>query len=264
MKFFTRTLSFLLVLAFLTAPAQANKIRLGLILEKQNNDNLDEQILNSATTAFLSSKRFILAERERLDAVFDEKGLKGFIGDQEGSRLEETLGLEMLGLVSYSVSQQRNHSGEVEWGYTIAVRLTDVATGEVFATVDSKRPGIALAPSPMLAGDDLLDNLRGLFPPEGYVIQVSEQKAVVDLGSTMGIEKGDILEVVELGPPVIHPVTGRELPGPESVVAVLKVERVNAELSTCRVKSADTGIEVGNQVRYKDKKSMFKMLKRAF
>lgn len=261
-----RTSAVLATLVFLllvTGPAEA-KIRLGLVLEETERpwnerklDTIGEQVINETTQAFLSSKSFIVAERQALQAVFQEKGLKGFIGDQEGSSLEETTGLEMLGLVSYAQGQRHDINGLPVETFNITVRLIDVATGEVFGTVDSKRPSVPLPSSIRKAGDDLRDNLRGMFPAEGYVIQLSGQEAVIDLGATLGLKKGDTLEVIEQGESVLHPVTGRELPGPERTVAKLKVKRVDMELSTCQLKSVEGEVSVGSRVRFQDKTSVF-------
>jgi hypothetical protein len=278
----------LATLCGLAADARAEDLNIGLVLVQEANhyrrDDLDAEVINAATEAFLRSRRFTVVERHALDTVFQEKGLKGFIGDPDGADMGETLGLDWIGLLSYSVDQVRNDRGEIEQSYRLAVRMLEVSSARVLHTIDSVREssGIAknlrasgeemfneeMAEQDMeawsfgdtvdAAGDRLLENLRETFPPYGYVIQrIDDHKVVVDLGTEEGLRKGDKLEVFVYGDPILHPVTGREIPGREITRAVLKVLTPQAGLSTCKVKKSEGEFYVGARVRFKSQDGLF-------
>ncbi|MEA1924227.1 MAG: VCBS repeat-containing protein, partial [Pseudomonadota bacterium] len=71
-------------------------------------------------------------------------------------------------------------------------------------------------------------------PLSGYLVQVGPQGIVVDCGRKKGVAVGDLFAVLQPGPPLIHPVTGRPMGVQERLVASLKVMRVEADYAICR------------------------------
>ena len=71
-------------------------------------------------------------------------------------------------------------------------------------------------------------------PLSGYLVQVGPQGVVVDCGRKKGVAVGDLFAVLQPGPPLIHPVTGRSMGVQERLVAALKVMRVEADYAICR------------------------------
>ncbi len=252
------------------AEAGAQDLEIGLVLVQQGRDDLNTKAIQVASDAFLRSQRFTVVERQALDQVFQEKGLKGFIGDTEGADIGQTEGLDWIGLLSYTVEQD---------SYQLSVRMLEVRSAQVLHTINSdsgergsrsfadriRTTGARFVDQTVdqtlgaevvdesfeAAGERLLENLLVTFPAQGYVIQLmDEREVVVDLGVEQGLREGDSLEVFSYGPSIIHPVTGREIRGPEIVQAVLTVRSVEAGLSTCRVKKAEGPIDVGAVVRF--------------
>lgn len=250
-------LSPLLVLCLLFAAAapsvaQEEKVqyRLGLVLDKGKKDReIAEDVLNAATRAFFESKRFTLVERSQLDAVFTEKDLQGFLG-KGNKELSDVLGLDMLGIVAYTV--EPTSAGTL---FTIEVRLVDVKTGSILATLTSERSDYLTPPSaPRVAGKALFQNVREAFPPFGYVVKASGKSVVVDLGSDSGVKKGDAFEVVKEGEQIIHPRTGEVLSAEMIVVGELKVVSTSADLATCKLTDGEGA--VGSIVRFKGRNSI--------
>ncbi|MBN2808687.1 MAG: VCBS repeat-containing protein [Deltaproteobacteria bacterium] len=68
----------------------------------------------------------------------------------------------------------------------------------------------------------------------GYLVQVGPQGVVVDCGRKKGVAVGDLLAVLQAGPPLFHPVSGQPLGAQERLLAVLKVLRVEADYALCR------------------------------
>lgn len=261
----------LLVLAsVLPASAQVEKgvYKLGLIpdakekrYENEREKRYREDVFNAATTAFVAARRFSMVERKQLDAVFTEKSLQEFIGGQVNNKLSDLLGLDLVGVVSYTVDNSKSPRGELKTKCIIDVRLIDVKSASILATVtsdDPDRPSSLLLPSstPREAGELLYQGVREAFPPLGYVVSVTGKEAVVDLGSEAGLKDGDTLEIVAEGEQIIHPVTGKVLSAPMKVIGELKVVTASPQVSTCKIKSKGE-IRPANLVRLKGTKSVF-------
>lgn len=274
----------------LAGQAGAEPLKIGLVLGQKSYHHEDEAAaLNAATQAFLLSRRFTVVERQALDSVFQEKGLKGFIGDNEGAEMSDTEGLDWIGILTYTTETVRDPNGRRQETYVLSLRMIEVKTAQVLYTIDSRpeesKPSgmirtfghrmlgrhvgadvqqvvgemesMAAADSFDAAGERLLNRILETFPPEGYVIDVvNPRRVVVDIGADQGLREGDLLEVYSIGPPIIHPVTGVELPGREIYEGKLKVLSVDGVLSTCKVKSSDAGIDVGARVRFEPKEGL--------
>lgn len=229
--------------------------KLGLILPDKDKRH-DRDVLNAATDAFVTAKRFTVVERKELDAVFTEKDLQEFIGGQVNNKLSDVLGLDLLGVVGYTVETTPDSKGKPVKSWIIDVRLVAVKTASVLATITSNRPNILTPLTPREAGDRLLKSIREAFPPLGVIVQIEGKKVVIDLGSEAGVKKGDSLEIVSQGEEIIHPVTGELLPAPLSVVGQLKVVSTSHRLSTCKLKKPKKEIALADLVRLKGRDTL--------
>ena len=217
--------------------------------QRYRRNELEEQMMAAATRAFLGSRRFNLVEREKLKAIFNEKDLATILqgGDNDLSKIK---GVDFLGLLTYASEREKSPNNEYQETYWLEVQLTEVQTGEVVATVSSRREThLAPATSILIAGDRLLENLRELYPPQGYIVDISPERILIDLGESMGVRKGDRLQVVREGGRIIHPVSGRLMPAEEIIIGTLKVVALTPTMATCRLKSSDSEIQLADRVR---------------
>lgn len=243
-------------------PAQEGsaQLKLGLVLSSEERSRLRDDALTIVTEAFVASRRFVLVERSQLDAVFTEKDLQGFLGKGD-SDLSDVLGLDLLGIVD--VTSEDRHDSETGryTAYYLKVRLVDVTNGQILTTIDSERSDILLPPKSLrIAGDNLFENVRAAFPPMGFIVKIDDGHLIVDLGEELGVQKGDVLEVVREGEQIIHPVTGVPLPAELTVIGTLKVVATSSYLSTCKLKSGEGEVNLGDQVRFKDKTSVSRIV----
>ena len=251
------------------AQVEKSVYKLGLISQEKDKDKKYEsekerkerlfrtEVLNAATDAFVATRRFTIVERRQLDAVLTEKSLQDFIGGQVNNKLTDLLSLDLVGVVSYTVETPKPPEGEPPVPKCIIeVRLIDVKTATLLATVTSDRPSFVLpSTNPRESGQLLYKSIRDAFPPLGYVISVSGKEVVVDLGSEAGLKKGDTLELLQEGEQIIHPVTGKLLSSPMKVIGELKVETASPQVSTCKLKSRETP-PVASLVRLKGSRSL--------
>jgi hypothetical protein len=249
------------------AAAQVEKslYKLGLISgEKEKKHESDkerryrEDVLNAATDAFVATRRFTMVERNQLDAIFTEKSLQDFIGGQVNNKLTDVLGLDLVGVVGYTVETSKSSEGKPTTKCVIDVRLVDVKTASILATVTSDRPDLALllpSSTPREAEKLLYKSIRDAFPPLGYVVSVSGKDVIIDLGAEAGLKNGDTLEIVQEGEQIIHPVTGKVLSAPMKVIGELKVVTTAPQVSTCKLKSKGMP-PIASLVRLKGSRSL--------
>ncbi len=254
----------LLALAPVAARAQVEKpvFKMGLVLNGAKDRHFDGDVLNAATAAFVESKRFTMVERSQLNAVLTEKDFQEFIGGQVKQKLTTVLGLDYLGVVDYTSDKVTGLDNVKRPRLIINVKVIDVGTAAIFATLESARPDLLSVPeNPRDAGLALFKSVREAFPPLGYVVQVEGKKVMVDLGSEAGVKDGDVLEVVREGKQIVHPVSGKLLPAAMEVIGELKVISSSPAMSSCKVKSSKGGeIAVVNLVRLKKENSAWKSL----
>jgi hypothetical protein len=226
-------------ISLIVTPLVAEEIRLGLIIEDQKHRRIDDEIYNASVRAFVRTRRFKMLERDELDAVIKEKSLQDFIGalggDGAGSGLEKIIGADQIGLVSYTIERD---SVTRESTYWIEVRMLDVDTGSVLGVIDSRRAGLNEPTTPFIAGNYLYENIRKVFPPQGYVLEVKGKKVTINLGNGAGLKKGDKIKVVRQGEMVIG-INGDPLGSHEIEVSTLTVTMVQDRYSTCKQRKGD-------------------------
>lgn len=232
--------------------------KIGLVLGSENDQKLGDDILSAVTDVFAASKRFVMLERHRLDAIFTEKDVERFLG--KGNRvLSDLLGLDLVGLVVHSVETKKAGAGKDSSKVILEVRLVEVTTGVILETLSSERPYSPPALTLQEAGNYLSETLREKFPLSGYVVQVRGKEVIVDLGIDDGLKDGMALEVVRKGEQIIHPVTHIPLPPEWIVTGELKVVFVSPEVSTCWLRWGDD-VEPGSLVFLKEEFSPFPSL----
>ena len=247
------------VLAILVGavPGSAKIYQIGLVMSMKGDRDLNDQVMTEVSAAFFESKRFEVIERERLDKIFTERDLQDFIKGSPGD-LSTLEGVDLLGLVTFTKEHSSTPTYALEegstWKYFIDVRLTDVTTGKVAGTISSRRDTLTVPSTPHLAARNLLQNIREKYPPEGYIIDISGETVLVDLGEEVGLKKGDVLEIIREGNVIFHPVTHKPMPAQEIIVGTLKVTDPANQMSTCKLKSSEgQQVAVADRVRLKAK-----------
>lgn len=229
------------------APAAAAKMKIALLMaDKESHGN---EVLHKTTAAFFDSKRFDLVERDQLSKIFQERDLTDFIKGSAGD-LSNLNGVDIIGVITFSTETTRLSDGSSQTYIFIDVRMTDVRSGQVIASVSSRRSSMVTAPTSVHNASLLLgENIREMFPPEGSVLNIEGREVVVNLGSIDGVKKNDQLEVIHEGK-VFFDSEGKAYPPMEEIVATLKVTEVGTQLSKTRAGKNDV-LEVGARVRLK-------------
>jgi len=230
---------------------------------------IQPQLLARVTQAFFRTGRFQMVERAQLNAVLKEGKFEqsGLVDDATAARLGKQMGAAFVLVGNYTGSI--GHTAEVtshffggktrEDAYPghLEVRLDLVNTEdgsirEAFLIHAASQDAKAYHAYELLL-DDLTANLEketaARFPMMGYVIKViSEREALVDLGRAQRLEKGAAFQLVEQGPDVVHPVTGKLIKGERRVLTQLQVTDVGDESSILKVTGDRVTLKVGQTV----------------
>ncbi len=152
------------------------------------------------------------------------------------------------GLIVFSGSKSEKSEAEEpyieEKPMDVVTALVHVATKTPPKQVEEKDPNLE---KPFLAtrsvekaAQNYSKELFDLFKPEGYVLTVEEVKGkfivTLDIGQDYGVKKGDIFEVIQKSPPVIHPVTGDVYPGKIVNIGKIKIKEIGERTSSSYVK----------------------------
>lgn len=237
-----------------------------------------DAIYQKVTASFFKTKRFELMERSQLAAVLGEAKFQnsGMADESTAVALGKQLGVKFV--VVGSFSGDMSHS--VNKGYdsnnryyehhsypakvSVNLRMVSVETGRIQETMEATGASREASPTSAIAQmmNDLTRKLdrevSNKFPLSGFVIQViNEKEALIDLGRAAGVQKGDYFLVVQRGQDIVHPVTGKVIPGKKTVLTELKVTAVDDETSTVKIAGERIPLKVGTLIESKPKERGF-------
>lgn len=102
------------------------------------------------------------------------------------------------------------------------------------------------------------DDVFNAFPLKAYVLEVTNPKkrlVLVDIGSSMGVRKGDKFNIIVQHPPRIHPVTKKKMRGKREVIGDIKLQTIYESTSVGRYsKGANTRMDPGREIEAKPRK----------
>lgn len=192
-------------------------------------------------TALVNTGRFEVVERAQLQKIFREQqlGMTGMINQETVAKVGELLGVKVI--ITGSVIQIGNT-------YDVNARLISVEDGSILKAERIRGVGLDSIERMM---DSLAQSLKEDFPLEGYVVMVSGNRAMIDLGRTNGVEPGMRFLALRKGEPVRHPITGKMLPGEDVKLGEMAIQTVERESSWAEIVKVEAGarISAGNLAR---------------
>jgi hypothetical protein len=240
--------------------------------------NSGDAVYQKVTQSFFKTKRFTMVERAQMAAVLGEGRLQNSdaIDDNTAVSMGKQMGVKFLILGSYSTTiahtrdELRDKRGNVSivegWPATMVVnlRMVDVQTGKIVELIDGKGSANGSDPSHSVSTtmDDLTKKLdrevSNHYPMTGYVIKVmDEKKAMIDIGKQDGLNVDDILNVIQRGEDIVHPVTGKVIKGEKRIVTQFKVISVDDESAIVKISGDMVPIKPGMALESAPKKKGF-------
>jgi hypothetical protein len=87
------------------------------------------------------------------------------------------------------------------------------------------------------------------YPLQGYIVQASSDRIMINLGSKQGVSRDTKFEVLKEKEPIKY--KGKILRGAPEVVAMLQVVQVEPDLSFARVLSRQSSLARDDKIREK-------------
>ncbi len=222
----------------------------GVFYDKEN-DPLGKQAVDILSTKLAASNKFILLERQDIEAVSNETKYSG----NEGIK---TVGADYL-IIGSITSYGRKDTGEqgfmsrtkrqtVEAG--VSLRLVDVATGQIIyseeahgesetetstvlgmggkAGYDATLSDKAISAAISKLVENIINNCMDR-PWKSYFLSYDADAILISGGKSQNIKAGDVFDVVKKGKSVKNPQTGMMMELPGTTVGQIKVSMTGGD-----------------------------------
>jgi curli biogenesis system outer membrane secretion channel CsgG len=222
----------------------------GIFYDKDN-DPIGKQAVDILSTKLASTNKFILLERQDMDAVLEELKIAGNEGYQKvgadylivGSVTE--FGRKNVGDVN---AFSRSKTQTVQAG--VSIRLIDVSTGQIIYSEEAKGEAETTNKTVMGLGErtdydatlgdkaisaaisKLVENIINNCmnrPWKSYFLSYDENGIIISGGASQGLKVNDRYAVVEKGKQVKNPQTGMIIELPGKTVGEINVDFTGGE-----------------------------------
>ena len=187
-----------------------------------------------------ASGRIKVVERVVLDQLLSELNLgSSDLADPETSlKLGRVLAAKIIGTGTLL---------HMPTGTLMSLRLIDTETTAVPKVITQE----------LDSGETLPKTLHGLtreiltaiiqkYPLQGYLVQASEEKIMLNLGTNQGVVQGTQFEVIEMQAPIEY--KGKMLQGAPKAVGQIEIVSVEPDLSYAKVIKKDRALKQDDQV----------------
>ena len=192
------------------------------------------------TTSLVETGRFEIIERRLLQQIVDEQkmGVSGLLDPSSASRIGRLLGVKTV--VTGTIQHYENT-------FELNVRLINVETGAI-VTADRIKAGSASGLRNMVSR--ITTRIVRHFPLQGYVVQRTGNRVMIDLGRQSGVSPGLQFSVFLEGKPLRHPKTGEVLSIERIEKGTLKITEVREKTALATITTEDCSgcIQEGQQV----------------
>lgn len=245
-----RLLSFMLFLLVLgvwsTAHADFKKTKIAVLDfqmqgEQSSAKDMGKIVAEWLITGLVETGRFDVIERRLLEKILEEQklGVTGAIDPNSAAQLGKILGVKTI--VSGTVT---NLEGMSE----INARLINVDTASIVA---AERVRASSADRLRDLVMKITEKIALAFPMEGYVVQRTDKKVIVDLGRLIGVKPGMKFVAFKEGRVIKHPKTGEVLDVETIEIGIIEVRDVRDKTSSGMIlrETAPNAVAYGTMVR---------------
>jgi hypothetical protein len=248
----------LLACACLVAAQAPAKKRVAILVDNSTpHPELTGAADANLSNAFVKTGRFEVIERAQLDKVMKEQalGMTGALDAVSAAKVGNILGVNdmVLAKINEATFEDKSWTDKAGKRYPsfkaavgVDLRIVDTETASIILSelIRKEKTTSTEHPDQTMMMTEALTNVNkevqrkvwNAFPAEGYVIAVKDlTHYTLDLGKSLGIDKGAKIRVVREGAPIKHPVTGAMLPGPRENIAELEVESATDLTSEAKI-----------------------------
>jgi len=187
-----------------------------------------------------ASGRLKVVERVLLDQLLSELNLgSSDLADPETSlKLGRVLAAKLIGTGTLL---------HMPTGALMNLRLIDTETTAVPKVITRELDSGETLPKTLNGlTREILATIIQKYPLQGYVVQASEEKIMLNLGANQGVVQGTQFEVIETQPPIEY--KGKMLQGAPKAVGQIEIVSVEPDLSYAKVVKKDRALKQDDQV----------------
>jgi len=191
-------------------------------------------------TAFVKVGRFDVVERSLLNKIMEEQklGMTGMVDESTATQLGKILGVRAI--ISGSVLKLHNI-------LEINARIIDVESASIRAAESVRSAQVDNL-------HDLVNQMSEIiiknFPLQGYIVNKTDDRVTIDLGSSAGVKNGMEFITYREGKVIKHPKTGEVLDVETIETGRLTITRVRDKIAEAKITSEESpgAIEYGQMV----------------
>ncbi|MGA1875111.1 MAG: tetratricopeptide repeat protein [bacterium] len=190
-----------------------------------------------------SSGRVQVVERTLIEHLLEELNLgSSELADQETAlNLGKVLAAKLIGTGSLL---------SLPGGTLLSFRFIDTETSAIPMVVTRQLDlHASLEKELHQLNREILKMVIGKYPLRGYLVQTSEDQAVINLGSKQGVVAGTRFEVLEEQKPIKY--KGKVLQSAPKCIAEVEVDRVEPDLCYARVLNRERSLKADDKVQEK-------------
>ena len=206
-------------------------------------DGLSSVIMLQLSDQLNASGRIQVVERILIEKLLEELDLgSSDLADPDTAlRLGQVLAAKIIG--SGSIFYLPN-------GNILSLRLIDTETSAVPKIINRQfGPSLSLDKELNLLNHEILTAVKKAYPLQGYIVQASSDRILINLGSKQGVSQDTKFEVLKEKEPIKY--KGKILRGASEVVALLQMVQVEPDLSYARILSQQSSIARDDKIQEK-------------
>jgi len=206
-------------------------------------DGLSSVLMLQLSDQLNASGRIQVVERILIEKLLEELDLgSSDLADPDTAlRLGQVLAAKIIG--SGSIFYLPN-------GNILSLRLIDTETSAVPKIINRQfGPSLSLDKELNLLNHEILTAFKKEYPLQGYIVQASSDRILINLGSKQGVSQDTKFEVLKEKEPIKY--KGKILHGASQAVALLQVVQVEPDLSYARILSQQSSIARDDKIQEK-------------
>jgi TolB-like protein len=203
--------------------------------------DLGEIILDKMITVLVNQQRFKVMERSQLDKILEEQqlGASGVLDAQTAAQIGKGIGVD--GIIIGSVAATT--SGAL----SIDARVIDTESAAIIVANDAYS-GSSDAQSVKNAVENLANKIIKDLPlVEGYVIRITDDNIILDIGRVGGLKRGLKCIIYKEGAAITHPITGEVLGKDTIIIGEVLITEVYDKYSEARKLAGEGVISIGDK-----------------
>jgi tetratricopeptide (TPR) repeat protein len=206
-------------------------------------DGLSDVLTTHLTESLNASGRVQVVERALVERLLDELNLgSSELADPATTlRLGKILAAKLIGTGSlYNLSN----------GTVMSLRLIDTETSAIPKVINKEFSSqVSLEKELFVLNREILHTIISKYPLRGYVVQVSGDQIIINLGSKTGVVLGTKFEILEEQEPINY--KGKKLEIKPKSVAEIEVIKVEPDLCYAKVLNHERDLNPDDKIREK-------------